>query len=121
MNQYNELIFFFESNRYTADDDGYHADVSYLIDKNALNHPNEGFVNDVPEQRLQSLHFHKSFYDVNSFRIPTSNPKAPDKYYFLDEFERRKSISAQPTYVVTERRTLSQALRIVPTNDGLYF
>lgn len=96
-------------NRYTADNDGYRADVSYLVDKNAVNHHNV-LVADVSDQRYHNIQSHNPFYDRNSFapfrdasRVFLSHSQFPTE--ISNDLEQRKAISAQPTHVVSAKST----------------
>lgn len=112
-------------NRYTADNDGYRADVSYLVDKNAVNHHNVD-VADVSDQRYHNIHPHNLFYERNSFVpfrdastvfLPTSSHHSQFPTEISNDLEQRKAISAQPTHVVSAKSTQindSESIQIVP-------
>lgn len=127
--------------RYTADGDGYRAEVSYLIDKNAVNNVNEGNGFGYEQERRQHYH-HLSSYnpvaEVNINGLPTSPDPTPSSSIFVStakppvdihrpeppflagklNLEQRQSISAQPTYVLSPKSThIDDTIRIVPNAD----
>lgn len=123
--------------RYTADNDGYHADVSYLFDKNTVNGPAD--YNSEQHQKNVNLKSYSTIFDrFPSTPIPTAsssifvstikpsidvNPHHllgfphlynPDKL----SLDQRQSISAQPTYVVSAKSThIDESVRILPNAD----
>lgn len=127
--------------RYTADGDGYRADVSYLFDKNAVNNVNDGngFGYEQEQERRHQHYHHLNSYNpiaqVNINGLPTSPDPTPSSTIFVStakppvdihrsepsyladklNLEQRQSISAQPTYVLSPKSThIDDNIRIVP-------
>lgn len=125
--------------RYTADNDGYRADVSYLIDKHAVNNPETGgygFEQQEPEQ-----HYHQvKAYNHHLNGLPTGPEPTPSSTIFVStakppvdihspspesnylpeklNLEQRQSISAQPTYIRSHKSThIDDTIRIVPDSN----
>lgn len=166
------------SNRYTADNDGYRAEVSYLIDKHIPEHiPQhipEHISQHAPEHIPQHIPEHIPEHDAhhsneNSYGNYAAEPVEPHQYQHINTYntiydgvqgpapayptatsqifvsstakppieldspdygghfinpslslEQRKSISAQPTYVVSPKLThISDELRVVSNDDQI--
>lgn len=129
--------------RYIADNDGYRADVSYLIDKNSVGFQESNGYNleSKSDQQHVNVQPYNPIFDANVISTPlhpipsastpifVSTVKPPiDIHHVLPDshfksnklsFEDRKSISAKPTYVVSAKSTHinDEAIRIEP-NGG---
>lgn len=132
-------------NRYTADNDGYRADVSYLIDKNSVGYQSANQYNlankvDEPQHLVDT---YNPIYDdsvvgppihpIPSASTPifvsTIKPPLDIHSTVIDDptfesnkltFEDRKSISAKPTFVLSAKSThINDAFRIVPNSASL--
>lgn len=128
-------------NRYTADNDGYRADVSYLIDKHSVGyqeadghhlaasksdhqHVNVRSYNPIYDENLVSSPLHPIPPQSSPVFVTTAAPPIDDIHsgaltepHFDSKlsFEERKSISAKPTYVVSAKLThVNDAIQIVP-------
>lgn len=144
----NKQIVFFFFYRYTADNDGYRADVSYIIDQNAVepqhhhgeenSYANYGNVAAVapPEQHYHHLNTYNTVYDASSIQslaqpVPTSTssiyyttaqpPIETDSGLYSNNeltIEQRKSISARPTFIVSAKST--QITEDIPEHNIYY-
>ncbi|XP_031637463.1 uncharacterized protein LOC116349929 isoform X2 [Contarinia nasturtii] len=114
--------------RYTADDGGYRADVSYLIDKNAVHKADES---DYVKYNTEEKPFHKLHINPYNSGIPSHPPPTASSKIFVAtavppihhaslSLEQRQSISAHPTYVLSAKKTqISDAIRLVPTENSI--
>lgn len=102
-------MYFFH--RYTADEDGYHADVSYLINKNS-NLERTKFLGDA-DYEINLISPVESTLPINIINLkdtdaddePLSLLHQPGYHNGGLSLEERKSISAKPTYIVSSKST----------------